>query len=65
MQTVTSTVRAVRHHSRHLGTTVGTFSWRKTYEYLDRRIERKIDDDGSDGSNPADYYCNVYRGDNA
>ena len=35
-----------------------------TYDYLDRRIERKIDGDGSGGSNPADYYYNVYQGDN-
>jgi hypothetical protein len=35
-----------------------------TYDYLDRRILRKIDADGS-GSNPVDYYYNVYQGDNA
>ncbi|MEN6407240.1 MAG: RHS repeat-associated core domain-containing protein [Thermoguttaceae bacterium] len=35
-----------------------------TYDYLDRRIERKIDADGS-GEGAADYYYNVYQGDNA
>jgi len=35
-----------------------------TYDYLDRRILRKIDADGS-ASNPAEYYYNVYQGGNA
>ena len=35
-----------------------------TYDYLDRRIQRKIDADGS-GGGAADFYYNVYQGDNA
>ena len=35
-----------------------------TYDYLDRRILKELDADGS-GGNAADYFYNVYQGDNA